>query len=137
MKRSHAELTDFPDLYRHCYWGWFRSEPDQQIITARNTFAAEYHLAKWCNARAPQKFMSHEGFDHQEAYWTDTKQIVCLTSPYHRSLPSWASKWFTEIYPVYHLQAISYVAKFDSIQKIRQAISRLLEAHLVSANDGI
>lgn len=119
---SHAELTEYPEVFKNSYWGHFKEHCEPNIISNRNNMAAAYGLISWCNAKSPFILMKESEFDHPEAYKTDRQGIVCITSLYDVHLPMWAYGFFRKVQPVYSNRAITFLAFFSSMKDVRLAI---------------
>ena len=109
---THAENTDYPQLFEKTYWGGFSKEvPDSKIVENRNNFVKKYGLSKVVDKRPMfishhlgdklngsritiqhiSKLMSEDPYpcptDHTEVY-TSAKNswYIIITSPYRASV---------------------------------------------------
>lgn len=114
---KNYELTDFPNLFKNCYWGHFQNDDDDDIIIEnRNKFASNYNLKKVGNI--PKYISNHysdrEGkrfkhMDHVEVY-KNNKQYIIISSPYSDGYDEMYndSEW-EKINPLYSPEATTYL----------------------------
>lgn len=60
------ELTDYPRIFKKCYWGNFLVNEAGESIRNRNDFVKEYGLKEFIEARSPESRLGF--FDHCELY---------------------------------------------------------------------
>lgn len=115
------ELTNYPRIYVHTYWGAFRADtgPSKaEIIQNRNIFIQEYNIKK--SAERPkyiEKILDDceaacLHLDHIECYMNDNNEYVILSSPYDTSESNrekYAEKGWTHIYNLYVNDADTFV----------------------------
>lgn len=92
MPTSRCEKTNYPKIFRECYWGWGGDEIDSYsndnysnpaIISNRNNFVETHGIRRIKKLpRALDDVIRIDGFDHVERYYTTNKEHVVITSPY-------------------------------------------------------
>jgi hypothetical protein len=99
QKTKRAELTKYPNIYKHVYWGWGKGDIENdsystpQIIENRNRFIEEHNIK--CFFKLPAKLYYNKGaspiftgcnqhglLDHRECYLTKQNTVIILCSPY-------------------------------------------------------
>jgi len=87
---QYHELTDYSNIFKHCYWGRFRYHDKSNIddnVTNRNLFISELDIKRY-NKRPPQyvrkqtSYNLSDAFDHVEYYLSNDNEHVVITSPY-------------------------------------------------------
>lgn len=113
--------TNYPNIYKHTYWGNFDYEKNKYSITKniidnRNKFIEEYNVKIKKN---PPQYISKEAdrnlyrfFDHVEFYQNE-KFYIIIISPYNHlneiDLNKLKELEFQSIYQLYSINAFSFV----------------------------
>jgi hypothetical protein len=119
------ELTDYPRIYIHTYWGAFpvdgnfnREISNDEIIENRNRFIREFNIYKSADhPKYIQKILDDCNADkvytdHVELYINDNKEYVILSSPYDMSEATqqkYAEKGWALIYKLYSTTANTFM----------------------------
>ena len=102
-KWENCTWTKYPKIF-NCYWGWFRSLVEIDIILNRNRFVKDYNIKRLI--KRPQYVELDSNFDlrncvffdHTECYLDEDKNYILITSPYH---PHQIVKGWEQIYSLY------------------------------------
>ncbi len=115
------ELTNYPRIYVHTYWGCFDADSrtaSAEFIQNRNRFINEYNITKSANQpKYIQKFLDEciadkVYLDHIECYKNDNNEYVILSSPYdtrESNREKYAEKGWTLIYKLYVNEADTFM----------------------------
>jgi hypothetical protein len=91
------DYTNYPKIYKDCYWGYFQSEIKNEILEHepckeiakknRNEFITKYNIIKSTNnihRLIELNFLNRINYkvDHLESYKTRDNKIIILSSPY-------------------------------------------------------
>jgi hypothetical protein len=115
------ELTNYPRIYTHTYWGAFPSDSGParaEFIQNRNRFIVEYNIKK--SAHRPkyiQKILDDceavgVHLDHIECYANDNNEYVIVSSPYdvrESTKEKYAEKGWIHIYKLYVHEANTFI----------------------------
>ena len=125
------DYTNYPKIYKDCYWGYFQSEitngilehePNKEIVKNRNEFITKYNIIK-SNDNIPRlielNFLNRINYkvDHLESYKTRDNKIIILSSPYMiketgKDYDNYIKKGWEEIPKLYHNYAITFLLSF-------------------------
>lgn len=123
------ERTKHPALFRETYWGSFGVDQNAdditpEIITNRDAMAERFKIVDRARATTVWELIealySHYGIsnaDHAEGYRLKGGGILLLVSPYDVTEPL---PGFSEIPPVYSVNARSFVRVFASTMAARK-----------------
>ena len=133
IKKTHAELTNYKDIFKTVYWGGSRactsqniisSEEIADIITKRNEFIRSYHIRSIYKPKGTVGAFIHKNFtddtensykiDHVEFYKTRTG-IIIISSPYVPSdddIKNYIKKGWVQIDNLYGLHAVTFMISF-------------------------
>lgn len=110
METKYYMLTDYPDLYKDCYWGRFTIKDKsniEKIVANRNKFADELELKKYIGGERPNH--SIPLFDHCELYRRKDGSYVYVTSPYTEGIDMAEDLGFQKFYDLYLDSATTYI----------------------------
>jgi len=132
-KKYWYDYTNYPKIYKDCYWGHFSSmigkdgvvehEPDSQIVNNRNEFIIKYNIAR--EGKIPRlielNFLDRNiinyNVDHIECYNTRDDKIIIISSPYmikdnNKNYDNYIKKGWEEIPKLYNNSAITFLISF-------------------------
>lgn len=125
-KRTNADLTRYPKLYKNTYWGSFaETDRTSEVAKFRNTLANFFELKKYVNnsGRKPKGDL----FDHIELYQTQKGSYIYFTSPYVSCDARALELGFTKLKkPFYSEVAFSYFKTFANKKEYNKFIKSLL-----------
>ncbi len=148
MRRTWADLTDYPELFRDTYWGGSPADmacaPVYQIAANRNRFAAKHRLKTRYNNAALYDFkeqIGHHVGDHPEAYKTDRGEIVLIFSPYGKIRtcelsPIMIAVGFKTTVKLYRPDATTLMVKYGTLGQLKMA-TRCLRAFRNKISDRV
>lgn len=122
-RRTAADATARPDLFRDTYWGRFTlaRNPDitPAIIRNRNAFARDWKLRSRSRALLPRPtVLGGEDYDHCEQYRDEAGWFVLACSNYG-DIPPPAIIGLRKVPPLYCEGATSYAGRFASLRELR------------------
>ena len=140
QKKSWAEWTRYPTLFKGCKWGNYSSaeysdgtfshRPDVQVIQHRNEWVGTYSITSKCDLKKLPLFNSiHKNFldktkyksvDRVECYHTQDNKIVIISSPYTDSLSTediqqYQDKGWIEIQNMYVGNTRTFLLSLDHV----------------------
>jgi hypothetical protein len=118
-KPFYYEQTKYPKIYSRFYWGSFSDDLNEIIKDNRNKFVLEYDIKNSCKPPQYVEIETHlKGKDHCEYYLNNNKQYVIIMSPYeNKDRESFIDKGWNEIYPLYSINAITFIKIIDMKRK--------------------
>ena len=140
QKKSWAEWTQYPTLFKGYKWGnyssaeysdgTFSNRPDVHVIQHRNEFVGTYSITSKCDLKKLPLFNSiyknfldktkYKSVDHVEGYHTQDNKIVIISSPYTESLSSediqqYQAKGWVEITNMYFGNTRTFLLSMDHV----------------------
>jgi hypothetical protein len=134
--KRYCDYTNYPKIYKKVYWGGFdvedNSKLDSDIFDNRNKFVQDYNVRNIGSCQSIDVFISlgmnkglyRKMFDHVEVYKTNDSKYIIVVSPYSHVRGETLTKFkerldFTEIYNLYHKDAITMIKIVDNLKKLR------------------
>ena len=127
-RKTVADLTANPDLWRGCYWSFHPADGSGDVITAaiignRDALANRFELLARSVAYVPMCYGHKCEVDHPELYRMKDGGLLLVCSNYGLKPPT--TLRMSETPPIYSTQCRSYARRFDSLKAYRTAIKQI------------
>ena len=124
MNREFYTYTEFPEIYKKCYWGHCSREdgPGQSVVDARNAFIRRHRIKGWYSLSTAKYRKKDWVYDHQEFYEDNLGRIIHI---YSQDLVCGVDPTFERIAPMYW-PSPSYFTAMKTMET-RRSTTRLMK----------